>query len=85
MQRVLLNFILATEGVIANRLRAILTALGIIFGVGAVITMLGIGTGAKQSILEQMKLIGTNNIVIKAGEQATQDDQGESSNNDNEK
>jgi len=52
------------EGVMANRLRAILTALGIIFGVGAVITMLGIGTGAKQSILDQMKLIGTNNIVI---------------------
>ena len=66
MQRVIFNFLLALEGVFANKLRAFLTALGIIFGVAAVIAMLAIGNGAKQSILEQMKLIGTNNIVIKA-------------------
>lgn len=66
MQRVIFNFILAIEGVVANTLRAVLTALGIVFGVAAVIAMLAIGTGAKQSILEQMKLIGTNNIVIKS-------------------
>ena len=65
MQRILFNFYLALEGVMANQLRAILTALGIIFGVGAVIAMLAIGNGAKQSILDQMKLIGTNNIVVK--------------------
>lgn len=63
-QRVLFNFRLAVEGVLANRLRAILTALGIVFGVGAVIAMLAIGTGAKQEILDRMKLIGTNNIEI---------------------
>ena len=45
-------------------MRAILTALGIVFGVAAVIAMLAIGNGAKQSILDQMKLIGTNNIVV---------------------
>ncbi len=50
----------------ANRLRALLTGLGILFGVAAVIAMLAIGTGAKQSILDRMKLIGTNNIVIKS-------------------
>lgn len=66
MQRIIFNFFLAMEGVFANKLRAFLTALGIIFGVAAVIAMLAIGTGAKQSILEQMKLIGTNNIVIKS-------------------
>ncbi len=65
MQRIFFNFLLAMEAVLANRLRAFLTALGILFGVGAVIAMLAIGTGAKQSILERMKLIGTNNIVIK--------------------
>ena len=64
MQRILFNFHLALEGVFSNQLRAFLTALGIIFGVAAVITMLAIGTGAKQSILEQMKLIGTNNIIV---------------------
>lgn len=64
MQRTFFNFLLAMEAVMANRLRAFLTGLGILFGVGAVISMLAIGSGAKQSILERMKLIGTNNIVI---------------------
>lgn len=66
MQRHLLNFLLAIEGVMANKLRALLTGLGIMFGVGAVIAMLAIGNGAKQAILEQMKLVGTNNIVIRS-------------------
>ncbi len=66
MQRILFNFFLALEGINANKLRSFLTALGIIFGVAAVIAMLAIGTGAKQSILEQMRLIGTNNIVVKS-------------------
>ncbi len=75
MNRLFLNFLLAAEGVTANTLRAVLTALGIVFGVGAVIAMLAIGTGARQSILDQMELIGTNNIIIrskvlKAGESA---------------
>lgn len=64
LQRILVNFGLALEGINANKLRSLLTALGIIFGVGAVIAMLAIGSGAKQSILDQMKLIGTNNIII---------------------
>jgi putative ABC transport system permease protein len=64
MKRTLFNFRLAVEGVMDNRLRAILTALGIVFGVGAVIAMLAIGTGAKQEILNRMKLIGTNNIQV---------------------
>ena len=66
MQRILFNFYLAIESLGMNKLRALLTALGIVFGVGAVIAMLAIGNGAKQSILEQMKLIGTNNIEITA-------------------
>ena len=66
MKRTIFNFQLAVDGVTSNTLRAILTALGIVFGVAAVIAMLAIGNGAKQSILDQMKLIGTNNIVIKS-------------------
>jgi len=45
-------------------LRSLLTALGIIFGVAAVIAMLAVGRGAQQEILNQMKLVGVNNIVI---------------------
>lgn len=58
------NFYIALDAVLANKLRSILTALGIIFGVSAVIAMLAIGNGAQQEILEQIKLVGVNNIVI---------------------
>lgn len=58
------NIKLALEGINQNKLRAFLTALGIIFGVFAVVAMLAIGNGAKKSILDQLKIIGTNNIVI---------------------
>lgn len=60
------NLKLALEGINQNKLRAFLTALGIIFGVFAVVSMLAIGNGAKKSILDQLKIIGTNNIVINA-------------------
>ena len=77
VQRILFNFFLALEGINANKLRSFLTALGIIFGVGAVIAMLAIGMGAKQAILEQMKLIGTNNIVIESILPSEQDEEDE--------
>ena len=63
-ERVLANFYIAIEAVFANKMRSILTALGIIFGVAAVIAMLAIGNGAQEEILEQIKLVGVNNIVI---------------------
>ncbi|MFN8890215.1 MAG: ABC transporter permease [Cyclobacteriaceae bacterium] len=63
--RVLANLYIAIDAVIANRIRSLLTALGIIFGVAAVIAMLAIGNGAQQEILNQIKLVGVNNIVIK--------------------
>ncbi len=47
-----------------NKLRAALTSLGILFGVASVIAMLAIGKGAEQEILAQMRLLGSNNIVI---------------------
>jgi putative ABC transport system permease protein len=64
-QRLLANLYIAIDAVIANKIRSLLTALGIIFGVAAVIAMLAIGNGAQQEILEQIKLVGVNNIVIK--------------------
>lgn len=55
---------IAFEAVLANKFRSMLTALGIIFGVAAVIAMMAIGNGAQQEILEQIKLVGVNNIII---------------------
>ncbi len=54
----------AIEAVGHNKLRAALTSLGILFGVASVIAMLAIGKGAESEILAQMKLLGTNNILI---------------------
>ncbi|MDB4906199.1 MAG: putative rane protein [Gemmatimonadetes bacterium] len=54
----------AIEALGHNKLRAGLTSLGILFGVASVIAMLAIGKGAEQEILEQMRLLGSNNILI---------------------
>jgi putative ABC transport system permease protein len=64
LRRELHNLNSAVEAVFANKFRSILTALGIIFGVAAVIAMMAIGNGAQQEILEQIKMVGVNNIVI---------------------
>ncbi len=64
MGRYLHDIVIAIESIMANQMRSILTALGIIFGVAAVITMLAIGKGAQQEILEQIKMVGVNNIMI---------------------
>lgn len=64
LERYTYIFNIALEAVFLNKFRSVLTALGIIFGVAAVITMMAIGNGAKKEILDQMKLVGVNNIII---------------------
>ncbi|MCK6602061.1 MAG: ABC transporter permease [Bacteroidetes bacterium] len=49
----------------ANALRSLLTILGIVFGVGAVIAMLAIGEGAQKEIMNQLALTGVNNLIIR--------------------
>jgi putative ABC transport system permease protein len=70
---------IAVESIASNKLKSILTALGIIFGVAAVIAMLAIGKGAKQEILEQMKMVGVNNILVNPiiPDKSSSTDQGE--------
>jgi len=50
-----------------NKMRSFLTALGIIIGVGAVIAMISIGTGAKTAVEERFKAMGTNLLFVRAG------------------
>jgi len=70
----------ALEAVQHNKLRASLTSLGILFGVASVIAMLAIGKGAEAEILAQMRLLGSNNVMItplveqKEGPATEQDD-----------
>src|SRR5436190_1358318 len=61
----------ALRSLIANKLRSILAMLGIIIGVGAVISMLSIGTGAQKQVLERVSAMGTNLLVVRPGQART--------------
>ncbi len=50
----------------AHKLRSVLTMLGVIFGVGAVICMLSIGEGASAEQIAQIRLLGSQNIIIRS-------------------
>jgi putative ABC transport system permease protein len=58
------TFSLSVVGLLSHKLRTLLTMLGIIFGVAAVIAMLSIGEGAKQESLEQIRQMGISNIIV---------------------
>ena len=58
------TFALSFVGLTSHKLRTLLTMLGVIFGVAAVIAMLSIGEGAKQESLEQISQMGIHNIIV---------------------
>lgn len=53
------------RSLLIHRLRTLLSTLGILFGVSAIITMLSIGEGAKQETLEQIEQLGMNSLLIR--------------------
>jgi putative ABC transport system permease protein len=55
---------IGVKNLFLHKLRTLLTMLGVIFGVGAVIAMLSIGEGARRQAVEQIRLLGTNNIRV---------------------
>ena len=57
----------ALRALTANLLRSVLTMLGIIIGVGAVITMLAVGRGATERVQEQIKGLGSNIVLVVPG------------------
>src|SRR3989304_1973558 len=57
----------ALRALLANKLRSALTMLGIVIGVGAVVALLSIGTGAQASITSRIEGIGANLITVFAG------------------
>jgi putative ABC transport system permease protein len=58
---------IALKALNRNKLRTILTMLGMIIGVGAAITMVALGTGARTTIEDRVKSAGTNMIMVNAG------------------
>jgi putative ABC transport system permease protein len=57
----------AFKSLMANKLRSFLAMLGIIIGVGAVISMLGLGSGAKKQVIERITAMGTNLLIVRPG------------------
>ena len=64
---ILMTLRIALKALNRNKMRTVLTMLGMIIGVGAVITMVALGKGAQTTIEEQVKAAGTNLITINAG------------------
>jgi len=60
---------IAVTSLTLHKTRSLLTMLGIVFGVGAVISMLSIGEGARRETLEQIEILGVRNIIIRSLEQ----------------
>jgi len=58
----------AMNAIRANKLRSFLTALGIVIGVGAVITMVALGNGAQKSVQDRIAALGTNLLTVFAGQ-----------------
>jgi putative ABC transport system permease protein len=57
----------ATQSILKNKMRTLLTMLGIVIGVGAVIVMVAVGHGAQSQIEKQIKSLGTNLLIVMPG------------------
>ena len=60
------SVLLGIENLLLHKLRSFLTMLGVVFGVGSVVAMLSVGEGASKQALEQIRKLGSNNIIITA-------------------
>src|SRR5215510_769905 len=58
---------IALRSLRVNKLRSALTMLGIVIGVGAVITMIAVGAGAQARVAEQIQSLGSNLIIVLSG------------------
>ncbi|MGZ3534496.1 MAG: ABC transporter permease [Thermodesulfobacteriota bacterium] len=67
MTRLLSSLWIALRALMVNKMRSALTMLGIIIGVGAVIAMVAVGTGAKQRIADQIASMGSNLLIVLSG------------------
>ena len=59
----------AGQSILKNKLRTLLTMLGIVIGVAAVIAMVAIGTGAQQAVKDRINALGTTLLTVNPGQQ----------------
>ena len=67
---------LGIKNLMLHKLRSFLTMLGLVFGVGSVIAMLAVGEGASEEALDQIRKLGSNNIIIN-GQKPIEDETGQ--------
>jgi len=67
------NILLGIENLLLHKLRSFLTMLGVVFGVGSVVAMLSVGEGASKEALEQIRKLGSNNIIISSMKSAEEE------------
>jgi putative ABC transport system permease protein len=67
MTRLMASLRIALRALVVNKMRSSLTMLGIIIGVGAVVAMIAVGSGAKQRIEEQIASMGSNLLMVESG------------------
>ena len=71
--RIARNIWLGIENLLLHKLRSFLTMLGVVFGVGSVVAMLSVGEGASKEALEQIRRLGSNNIIISSRKSAEEE------------
>jgi len=70
LRRYLPDFRLGLDNLLIHKLRSLLTMLGMIFGVAAVVSMLSIGAGAQQKVMAFIEQLGVHNLIVEAKEAA---------------
>ncbi|KFE71917.1 hypothetical protein DB31_0178 [Hyalangium minutum] len=58
----------ALDAIVANKLRSLLTMLGVVIGIAAVITMVALGEGAQRSVEARLKTLGANVLTVRPGQ-----------------
>jgi len=62
------TLVVALDAIRANKLRSLLTMLGVIIGIAAVIAMMALGAGAQKSVEDRLKTLGTNILTVRPGQ-----------------
>ncbi|MHC4396030.1 MAG: ABC transporter permease [Planctomycetota bacterium] len=71
--KIMRNIWLGIENLLLHKLRSLLTMLGVVFGVGSVVAMLSVGEGASKEALEQIRKLGSHNIIISSVKSAEEE------------
>ncbi len=73
--RIARNVWLGIENLLLHKLRSFLTMLGVVFGVGSVVAMLSVGEGASMEAMDNIRKLGSNNIIISSVKPSADDQQ----------